>query len=239
MKKDAIGMLGGMGPESTAYTYMRMISYCQRRYGARLDSDFPPILVYSMPVPDVVEEGSDDAEILSLLEAGISRLEAAGASFSFIACNTMQGFVPALRKRYRMLSLVEETADCAKRSGIIRWGLLGTEVTLRKGYYQGALLESGLEPILPERAEQAEVTRAIPGILAGGGTAAPRSALLSVIGALSGRGAGGIILACTDLPIALQGCDAGLPILDTADISARAAVERWRSRRKPEGKSPF
>jgi aspartate racemase len=223
-----IGMLGGMGPESTSYTYMRMIRYCQERYGARLDSDFPPIIMYSMPVPDVVEEGSDEAEILALLGEGIGRLDRAGASFSFIACNTMQGFVPALRKRFPMLSLVEETVAAARESGLKRWGILGTEVTLRKGYYQAALKGAGFEPIAPERAGQREVTRAIREILAGDDMDSPRSRLLSVVRMLERQGAEGVILACTDLPIPLSGCDAGLPLLDTADISARAAVERWR-----------
>ncbi len=237
MKRSAIGILGGMGPESTAYTYMRMVSYCQERYGARLDSDFPPIFIYSMPVPDVVEEGSDDSEILALLEGGIARLDRAGTSFSLIACNTMQGFVPELRGKYRMLSLVEETVDAARRSQQERWGLLGTEVTLRKGYYQEALEDAGLAAILPTRAEQEGITRAIRDILAGAGAESSRERLLAVIGAMNGRGAQGIILACTDLPLALRGEDVGFPILDTADISARAAIERWR--REAGGKSPF
>ncbi len=223
-----IGILGGMGPESTAYTYMRIVRCCQKEYGARLDSDFPPILVYSMPVPDVVEEGSDDGEVLALLDVGIGRLVAAGAEFSLIACNTMQGFVPELRKKYRMLSLVEETTACAKASGIRNWGLLGTEVTLRKGYYQRALEDAGLGAIMPGRSGQEQVTRAIREILSGKGAGPPRSRLLGVVRSLAGEGAEGAILACTDLPIALAGAEAGLPLLDTADISARAAVERWR-----------
>jgi len=234
-----IGILGGMGPESTAYTYMRIIRRCQEDYGARLDSDFPPIIVYSMPVPDVVEEGSDDADVLALLDGGIGNLVRAGASFSFIACNTMQGFVPALRKKYRMLSLVEETAGCAKQSGIRNWGLLGTEVTLRKGYYQRALTDAGMRPFVPDKDGQALITQAIREILAGADMARPRGRLKSVAKRLSSEGAEGIILACTDLPIAITAQDAGMPILDTADISANAALLRWRLERGLWCKSPF
>ncbi len=234
-----IGILGGMGPESTAYTYMRIIRRCQEDYGARLDSDFPPIIVYSMPVPDVVEEGSDDDAVLALLDGGIGKLERAGASFSFIACNTMQGFVPALRKKYRMLSLVEETAVCAKLSGIRSWGLLGTEVTLRKGYYQRALAGMGLRPAVPDEGGQAQVTQAIREILAGADMARPRERLKSVARALASGGAEGVILACTDLPIAITAPDAGMPVLDTADISANAALLRWRREQGLGCKSPF
>jgi len=234
-----IGILGGMGPESTAYTYMRIIRRCQEDYGARLDSDFPPIVVYSMPVPDVVEEGSDDAAMLALLDAGIGTLERAGAAFSFIACNTMQGFVPALRKKYRILSLVEETAGCAKLSGIKDWGILGTEVTLRKGYYQRALTDSGIRPVVPDKDSQSLVTQAIREILAGADMARPRKRLKAAIRALASCGAEGVILACTDLPIAISAPDAGMPVLDTADISANAALLRWRLERGLRCKSPF
>ncbi len=218
-----IGILGGMGPESTSYTYMRMIRSCQERYGACLDSDFPPIILFSMPVPDVVEEGK---AVLPLLDEGLSRLAKAGASFSLIACNTMQGFVPSLREKYDVLSLVEETvkeADPGKA-----YGILGTKVTLAGGLYQRSLAERGIGVVVPTEAEQAEVTRAIRLILAGGDLRSPKGLLLSVIGSMERRGAGGVILACTDLPIALTQADTCLEVLDTADASARAAVERWR-----------
>jgi aspartate racemase len=235
-----IGILGGMGPESTAYTYMRIIRRCQEEYGARMDSDFPPIIIYSMPVPDVVEEGSNDAAVLALLDSGIRKLEAAGATFSFIACNTMQGFVPELRKRYRMLSLVEETLMQAKLSGLADWGILGTEVTLRKGYYQQAFNDAGLRALTPLPNEQAEVTAAIREILAGTDIASPRKRLQAVAGALAVRGANGIVLACTDLPLAFGADDAGMMVLDTADISAQAALLRWRRERPGAGgDSPF
>lgn len=234
-----IGILGGMGPESTAYTYMRIIRRCQEEYGAKLDSDFPPIMVYSMPVPDVVEKGSDDGEVMRLLEEGVGKLAAAGASFSFIACNSMQGFVPELRKKYAMLSLVDETVARAKSSGIGKWGLLATEVTLGKGYYQRALEDAGMRALVPDGGGQGQVTQAIREILAGGNMEAPRKRLRSVVESLSSYGAGGVILACTDLPIAIPGKDAGIPILDTADISAAAALSRWRRGRGMGCKSPF
>lgn len=224
----AIGMLGGMGPESTSYTYMRMIRYCQERYRACLDADFPPVIIYSMPVPDVVEEGSDDQDVLSRLGEGISRLEKAGASFSFIACNTMQGFIPDLRKRFDMLSLVEETVKEARGSSLERLGILATEVTVRKGLYQQALMGSGIDALLPDRNMQSEVTKAIRLILSGSGIGEARSALIRAADSFERQGADGIVLACTDLPIAFSVKDTSLAVLDTADIGAKAAIERYR-----------
>lgn len=222
-----IGMLGGMGPESTSYTYMRMIRYCQARYGARLDSDFPPIIMYSMPVADVVEEGSDDPEVLASLDDGLGRLVKAGASFSFIACNTMQGFVPALRKKYDLLSMVDETTREASADPR-NWAILATPVTVRKGFYQQAFRKAGLTLLEPSASDQKEVTLAIREILAGADMARPRSRLASVVRSLGKEGAEGIVLACTDLPIAIGPADMPMKLLDTADVIAQAGVERWR-----------
>jgi len=231
-----IGMLGGMGPEATSYTYMRMVRYCQERYGAMLDSDFPPILVYSLPVPDVVDGIADDAPVRKALVRGIDTLKGAGASFAFIACNSMQGFVPDLRERMQMISLVEETIREARASEVKRWGMLATGTTIAGGLYQRALRESALESLVPSDAAQYQVTAAIRDILAGGRIAEARKRPDGAVSSLRAEGAEGLVLACTDLPIAFSEGRMGIPILDTADISARAAIERFRLGR--EGASP-
>jgi aspartate racemase len=223
-----IGVLGGMGPESTAYTYLRMIRYCQEKYKAKLDEDFPPILIFSMPVPDVVESGADDVEILQLLNTGIEKLEKAGADFSIIPCNSMQGFIPDLRKEFKILSIVDETLKEARKTRIRKWGILATEVTISKGYFQNAFAESGLEIIQPDPKNQDMVTKAIRSILAGTEMESARKILLKVNGYLKSQGAEGIILACTDLPIVLNQDVIGLRTLDTADIIARAAIDYYK-----------
>jgi len=221
-----IGMLGGMGPESTAYTYMRMVRYCQEKFKAKLDSDFPPIIVYSLPIPDVVEKGSNDIEMLAILEKGVETLKTAGADFSFIACNTVQCFIPELRKKADMLSIVEETLKEAKKTNSSQWGILATEVTISKGVYQEAFSGAGLSIIEPDTGNQAEVTKAIREILEGNKNDSARKRLLPVVSSLKKRGAEGIILACTDLPIVLSGEANGLKTIDTADIIAKAAIDR-------------
>ena len=227
-----IGMLGGMGPESTAYTYMRMVRYCQKKFGAKLDSDFPPILIYSMPVPDVVEKGRGDSEVLARLEAGVGKLRDAGAEFSFIACNTMQGFVPALRKKADLLSIVEETVKEAEKTYITNWGILATEVTVGKGFYQKAFTKAGISIVEPDSTTQEKVTMAIRDILTGGKDATALEKLLDAASSLRKNGAKGILLACTDIPIVLSGKVVGLKTLDTADVIAKAAVDRYYSSKK-------
>ena len=226
-----IGVLGGMGPESTAYTYLRMVRYCQEKYGARRDSDYPPIIIYSMPIPDVVEK-EPDAALLPMLEGGISKLKAAGADFCIIPCNSVQAFVPRLRKDSVVLSIIEETVKEATKSGILRWGLLGTKAAIRSRVYQEAFGKGGLEILEPSEGQQEIVTRAITTILSGKNYDDAREILLAAVGSLKKRGAEGVVLACTDLPIVIQKAE-GVRLLDTADIIARAAVEYWRKSKAP------
>jgi len=222
-----IGVLGGMGPESTAYTYVRMIRYCQEKYGAVRDSDYPPILIYNMPILDVVGQEGSEKELLPLLAQGILKLKGAGADFCIIPCNSVQKFVPKLREDATMLSIVEETLKEAKKSGIKKWALLGTNTTVKSRIYQEAFGKAGFGIVIPSDAGQAKVTGAIMAILSGKNFGKARETLLDVLGPLKSRGAEGAILACTDLPIVLQDAE-GMKLLDTADIIARAAVDYYR-----------
>ncbi|MBU0527451.1 amino acid racemase [Candidatus Micrarchaeota archaeon] len=223
-----IGILGGMGPESTVDTYRKMIIYCQKEYGAQLDRDFPPILIYSMPVPDVVENQDNDPEVLEALKSGIKKLDDAGADFSIIPCNSMQGFVPELRKDFTVLSIVEETLLEAKKTNIQNWGILATEVTIQKGYFQKAFAESGLSIIEPDPNDQILLTRAIRQILSGE-KEKPKKLLEDVAYSLKEKSAEAILLACTDLPLVISDEISGLQTIDTTDVIAKAAIDYFKS----------
>ena len=73
-----IGILGGMGPEATAELYKRIVQICQRDFGAKYDSDFPTIFIYSMPLPDVVEENENPELIRTMISEGFEKLKRAG-----------------------------------------------------------------------------------------------------------------------------------------------------------------
>jgi aspartate racemase len=222
-----IGILGGMGPEAGAYTYMRMIRYCQEKYGAKYDSDFPPIIMYSLPLPDVVEQKCNEEKVLALLGQGIETLQKAGADFSIIACNTVQCFVPKLQKKGKVLSLVEETLREAESSGIEKWGLLGSNMTMQKGLYQNAFAQANLSVVEPDSEKQKIVTSAIMDILSGNRNEEAREKLMDVVSWLKGKEAQGIILACTDLPIVISSESIGIKTLDTSDVIAKAAIEYY------------
>ena len=224
----SIGILGGMGPEATAYIYMQMIRYCQEKYGAKLDQDFPPIVILSLPVPDVVELQNNEQEVLAALVTGMDNLKKAGASFAFIACNSMEKFIPALRERIELLSIVEETVLEVKSQGFKKIGLLATETTLASGRYQTVFESSAIKLLISKK--QDVVTTAIREILEGK-TQEPKQKLLAVIKELENSGADSIILACTDLPVVLNQKDVSIKLLDTAAIIGKAAIKKYYQRK--------
>src|SRR3989338_2119256 len=138
MKKyKTIGVLGGMGPEATAEFYLRVVRIFQQEYGAKYDSDFPEIVILSLPVPDMVENPRDEQAVEGMLVDGGKRLEAVGADFVAIPCNTATYFWSAMQEAVSIpvLNILKETANEVNRQGLRKVGLLGTEATLSRNVY--------------------------------------------------------------------------------------------------------
>src|SRR5512138_1771283 len=88
MQPNLIGILAGMGPRSTAPFVDLVVDECQRQYGARDDIDFPPMLIYSLPTPFYVDRPIDHAAVEAAIVAGLRKLEASGAAFIAMPCNS-------------------------------------------------------------------------------------------------------------------------------------------------------
>ena len=111
-KYKKIGILGGMGPEATAELYLKIIKIFQDKFGAKYDSDYPEIMIYNLPLPDVVEKIDQSSKIKEMLVKGVQKLESWGVDFIAIPCNTVNFFLPEMRTAVSIpiLSILEETA---------------------------------------------------------------------------------------------------------------------------------
>lgn len=221
-----IGIIGGMGPEATAALYLEIVHIFQRRFNARYDADYPPMVIYNLPAPDVVEEVGNEGELLRLLIDAARKLEKAGAEFFLLACNTVQKHLPSVAAAVDIpfIDLNVEIASAAKKAGWQRLGILGTEATLSEGHLAEACRQKGVESLLPEPLDRRELTRIIMGILSGNPDSDARRSLLGTIASLEQRGAQAVVLACTDLRLLLQHRPSPIPLLDTVDLLAEAAV---------------
>ena len=222
-----IGILGGMSPESTIEYYR----YITHTYTERLgDYGYPEIIIYSVsfqPYVDWPNAGRWDLVAQGLGEAA-RRLEAAGADFVIIATNTMHLVFDEVQAGVGvpMLSLLDAVAEAILARGLETVGLLGTSFTMEKAFYQDALARRGIRVLVPAAEDRAVVNDVIYNeLVAGEIRDESRARYVEIIGRLAERGAAGVILGCTEIPLLVSEEDAGLPLFDTTAIHAEAALD--------------
>jgi len=226
-----IGVLGGMGPAAGADFYARVVA----GHGALRDQDHPPCILYSATqVPDrtahLVDGGPDPAPELV---AAARLVESAGADFIAIPCNSAHAFLDAIREALAipvldMIALAVSAVDRAVPQAK-RVGLLAATGTAKVGLYDRPLRDSGRQPVYPKAKIQEEVMAAIRDVKGGGesslfgedngaagGNADPR--LVAAAEHLGSRGADCLIMACTEIPLALDPIRSPLAAIDANQV---------------------
>ena len=129
-KRKTIGILGGMGAGATVDLYMEIWKYYQTNFGAKYDNDFPPIIIYSVPIPDVVESVENEKLTLEMLQATAQTLEKGGVDFIVIACNTVQFLLDKIRQvvSIPVIGIAEVNAEYLQGKGISKAGILATVI---------------------------------------------------------------------------------------------------------------
>lgn len=224
-----IGIVGGLGPESTLEYYRGIISAFNELGG---DYQYPEIIIYSMNLGEVLAMfDSEDWDRLAggLLEA-LAALHRAGADFAAIASNTPHIVWDQIQPAspLPLVSIVEKVCHEALRMGVKRPALLGTSLTMRADYYHRSLGQDGIQAISPTPDEQALIqhlldTEIEKGIFRG----ETREKLLAIVERMrTGDGIDSVILGCTELPLILPEPDYGVPFLNTTNLHVSAIFER-------------
>jgi aspartate racemase len=223
-----IGILGGMTPESTVTYYQHIVHAWQQRYG---DHRYPEVVIVSLSfqeIEDWMETGRwDDVE--RALTGGLRRLGAAGADFAVMATNTMHLLLDRLAAAspIPLLSIVDATARAIAGRGLTTVGLLGTRFTMEQSFYADGLAKQGIATLVPDQSEREEIHRVIMRELSMGTLSdASRQRYLEIIDGLVARGAQGVVLGCTEIPLLVRPGDTGVPLFDTATLHADAALAR-------------
>lgn len=223
-----IGMLGGLGPESTVDYYQRIIA----EYRARVsDGSYPKIILNSLDMQSVLNMVSDKQwnTLIDCLADGINSLYLAGADFGFIASNTphivfkqVQALSPI-----PLISIVEETCKAAKESGLKRVGLMGTSFTMGSTFYQDVFNEHGISIVVPNEAEQSYIQQKLMNeIELGLFYESTRAGLLKIAKRMQTENlAEGVILGCTELPLIITDDEYGIPFLNTTKIHVKSILD--------------
>ena len=224
-----IGILGGMGPHASLRFCEELIRLSMEQHGAKRNADFPHFLLSNLPVSDFIADRSDEERAVAMVEEEAKRLEIAGADFLVIACNTMHLHIDRFRAAVTIpfLSMVDAVVREVLADGSKRVGLLGSLTTMSSNLYL-PLERAGVETIVPLPKQQHELVDIILRIIEGKKTDDDREHVRAIISGLRHRGAEGVILGCTELPMLFQKTDNrnnGV-IYDSLSILARASAEK-------------
>ena len=217
------GILGGMGPEATVDFMAKVIAMTP----GEKDQDHIRMLVDHDPtVPNrqdaILGKGEDPGPALAAMA---QRLEAAGADFLVMPCNTAYVFEQAIIDAVKipLISIIDATID-AVPDGCDSVGLLATEGCLQAGVYQRGLAARQLTPLEPTADEMQKLMQAIYAIKAGNADDSTGKTMQSLAEALVARGAGAVIAGCTEIPLALEQSMLEVPLLSSTDILAQKTV---------------
>lgn len=222
-----IGLLGGMSWESTE-TYYRVINETVARALGGLHS--ARCLISSVDFAEIepLQSAGEWGELARILTEEARSLARAGADFLVICTNTIHKLAPEIERGagIPLLHIASAAADELRRAGVRRAGVLGTRFTLHERFYTDVLRAGGVEPLLPDEAEIPELDRIIFDELCRGEVLPEsREKYLKAIEGFAARGAGAVLLGCTELGLLLDGAEAALPLFDSAVIHARRAAE--------------
>jgi aspartate racemase len=223
-----IGMVGGLGPESTIDYYRLLIQQYRARVG---DGSYPLLVINSLDVEHALAllDAGDLTRLAAYMADGVELLARAGADFGLIAANTPHVVFDEVCRRSSLplLSIVEATCARVAKDGRRRAGLLGTRFTMSGRFYPAAFERAGLELFVPDASEQAAIHEKYIGeLLRGVFLPATRAAILDVSDRLCDRhGIDALVLAGTELPLLLRGETPGIAVYDTTQIHVDAAID--------------
>ena len=156
------------------------------------------------------------------------RLKRSSVDFIIICANTMHQYVEMLEVTLglKIVHIADATAKEIKRQGISNIGLLGTRFTMEMDFYTKRLSDAGIKSIIPDQPDRNFIHTAIMDeLIKEKLKTETRERFIKIINGLEERGAKGIVLGCTEIPLLLKQKDVSLPLFNTLEIHAKAAVD--------------
>ncbi len=224
-----IGMLGGMSWESTL-EYYRLLNQFSK--AGTNENRSCPCIIYSFDFQIIQElqQKNDWNGLSDLLADAAQKLENAGADLLIICTNTMHKVAENIQTNIKipLIHITDAVAGEIKSKKISKAGLLGTKFTMEEDFYKKKLVDDHqIECIIPSGDERNFIhdviyTELVKGIF----KKESRQQFLNIIRGLKERGAEGIILGCTEIPLLVRQKDCNIPLFDTTSIHATAAFKK-------------
>lgn len=219
-----IGLLGGMSWESSIEYYRHVNERVRERLGGLHSAH---CVMYSVDFAEIerLQVSGDWDEAGAQLAEAAAALAMAGADFIVLCTNTMHKVADQITV-LPLLHLGDATAAAVKGAGVTRIGLLGTAFTMEQDFYRDRLASHGLDVLVPDEDDRAEVHRIIyDELVVGVVRDDSRDAYRKVIRRLVDRGAEGVILGCTEIELLVTQDDSPVPVFPTTRLHAELAAD--------------
>ncbi len=223
-----IGIIGGMSWESSTVYYQLMNQKIKELLGGFHSCK---LILWSVDFAEV-EQLQRDGNWIKLDELMVKvahKLELAGAEIILVGTNTMHLCAPAIEAKISVpfLHIAEATAQIIQKTGFKKVALLGTKFTMEKDFYKDIIQKKyGIEILIPTKDERDIIHQIIyKELVQGKIKPESKQKYIDIIKNLHEKGAEGVILGCTEIPLLIQAEDVPIPIFDTTKIHAEKAIE--------------
>lgn len=222
-----IGLLGGMSFESSLEYYRLLNELVRERLGGFHSARSVMLSVDFAEIESLISEDrwQQAGEVLA---EEARRLEGAGAELLALCTNTLHKVAAQIEEAVSIpfVHIADAAAIRIEAAGLSTIGLLGTAYTMEQDFYRERLVGHGLDVLVPDAADRAEIHRIIfEELCLGRIESSSREFFVRTIMALAERGAEGVLLGCTELGSIVRSEDTPLPLFDTTRIHAEAIVE--------------
>lgn len=222
-----IGLIGGMSWESSIEYYRIINQLVGEKLGGTHSAKSVMYSLDFFEIEALQDAGRWDEATLIMIDAA-RRVESTGADFFLICTNTMHLMADEVQAGVSipLIHIADATASHIIRKGLSTVGLLGTRFTMEKDFYKGRLEDRfGIRVIIPDEKDREIVHRVIyDELILGKIKQASKDVFIGIMNGLVDRGAQGIILGCTEIPMLVGDGDVDVPVFDTMNIHAEAAV---------------
>lgn len=222
-----LGLIGGTSWVSTIDYYRFINQGILEKLGGL---NYARCIIYSFNYADIKRnnDANDWDKTLEMVSQACEYLKIGGAEAIVLCANTVHQIADKLEERIQLpiIHIASATAAELKKNKIRKAGLLGTKFTMEPDFFTSKLTDQHIETIIPDAADRDFVHATISDELGKGIVREEtKKRYLSIIHKLIEKGAEGIILGCTEIPLVVQSQDVSIPVFDTAQIHSAAAVE--------------
>lgn len=226
-----IGIIGGVGPQSTDFIYEKIIEFSQSKYSAKDNADYPRLVIESVNVPDFISNKDHLEEAKRMLIDAVKSLVVSGSTRLCIGSNTVHILLEDLKQQTDVpfISMIELVADRCAQNGFKKVGVLGTPVLIQSNLYTKELERKGIEAINPTAKQLRIVEIIIRHVIAGTRDGNQKNAYIATLNDLFSKGAEAIILGCTELPLAVNYEALGNRTINSDEVLAEGIVDYYYS----------